>query len=54
MTVAERDVLEPLTREDRASIARRLLTNAGYRAETAPEPVLSVDPQAIVALREPA
>jgi GNAT superfamily N-acetyltransferase len=54
VTLAERDVLEPLAREDRASIARGLLTNAGYRVEKAPEPVRSVDPQAIVARREPA
>jgi hypothetical protein len=54
VTLAERDTLEPLARGDRASIARRLLTDAGYRVETAPEPIRSVDPQAIVALREPA
>jgi acetoin utilization protein AcuC len=54
VTLAERDVLEPLAREDRASIARGLLTNAGYRVEPAPELVRSVDPHAIVALREPA
>ena len=54
ITVAERDVFEPLDRADRATIARRLLTKAGYRVEPAAAAVRSVDPQAIVALREPA
>jgi acetoin utilization protein AcuC len=54
VTLAERDVFEPLDRADRASIARRLLTKAGYRVEAAAGPVRSVDPSAIVARREPA
>ncbi len=54
ITLAERDVLEPMARGDRASIARSLLTKAGYRVEAAPEPVRSVDPAAVVARREPA
>ena len=54
VTLAERDVIDPLDRADRASIARRLLTNAGYRVDPAPDPVRSVDPAAIVARREPA
>ena len=54
ITLAERDVFDPLAREDRASIARRLLTRAGYRVAAAPAPVRSVDAQAIVARREPA
>ena len=54
VTLAERDVVEPLDRGDRASIARRLLSVAGYRVESAPGVVRSVDPSAIVARREPA
>ena len=54
VTLAERDVFEPLDRADRAAIARRLLERAGYRVEAAPGPVRSVDPAAIVARREPA
>jgi GNAT superfamily N-acetyltransferase len=54
VTLAERDVLEPLDRADRASIARRLLQRAGYRVEAAAAAVRSVDPSAIVARREPA
>jgi hypothetical protein len=54
VTLAERDVFEPLDRADRASIARRLLTKAGYRVEPAAGAVRSVDPSAIVARREPA
>jgi GNAT superfamily N-acetyltransferase len=54
VTVAERDVFDPLPREDRAAIARRLLMRAGYRVEAASGLVRSVDPAAIVARREPA
>ena len=36
VTLAERDVVEPLDRADRATIARRLLVRAGYRVESAP------------------
>ena len=53
VTVAERDVVEPLDRADRASIASRLLTRAGYRVEPAGEPVRTVDPAAFVARRGP-
>jgi ribosomal protein S18 acetylase RimI-like enzyme len=52
VTVAERDVVEPLDAGDRASIARRLLSIAGYRVESAPGAIRSVDPSAIVARRE--
>ena len=38
----------------RAKIARRLLTRAGYRVESAAGAVRSVDPAALVARREPA
>ena len=54
VTLAERDVIEPLDRADRASIARRLLSVAGYRVESASGAMRSVDPSAIVARREPA
>ena len=54
VTVAERDVFEPLDRAERAAIARRLLMRAGYRVESAPGLIRSVDPAALVARREPA
>jgi acetoin utilization protein AcuC len=54
ITLAERDVFDPLPREDRAAIARRLLLQAGYRVEAAPGIIRSVDPAAIVGRREPA
>jgi GNAT superfamily N-acetyltransferase len=54
VTLAERDVFEPLDRADRAAIARRLLMRAGYRVEAAPGLIRSVDPAALVARREPA
>ena len=54
VTLAERDVIEPLDRAERASIARRLLTKAGYRVEAAAGAVRTVDPAAIVGRREPA
>jgi acetoin utilization protein AcuC len=54
VTLAERDVLDPLDRADRASIARRLLERAGYRVVTAAGAIRSVDPSAIVAGRGPA
>ena len=53
VTLAERDVFEPLDRADRAAIARRLLMTAGYRVEEAPAALRSVDPSAIAARREP-
>ena len=54
VTLAERDVFDPLDRADRATIARRLLMRAGYRVEAAPGLIRSVDPAALVARREPA
>ena len=54
VTLAERDVLDPLDRADRASIARRLLERAGYRVVSAAGAIRSVDPSAIVAGRGPA
>ena len=54
VTLAERDVLDPLDRADRMSIARRLLERAGYRVVSAAGVIRSVDPSAIVAGRGPA
>jgi acetoin utilization protein AcuC len=54
VTLAERDVIGPLDRADRAIIARRLLQRAGYQVEAASGAVRSIDPSAIVARREPA
>ena len=51
VTLAERDVLDPIDRADRASIARRLLERAGYRVVSAAGAIRSVDPSAIVAGR---
>jgi Histone deacetylase domain len=52
ITLAERDVYEPLDRADRATIARRSLMRAGYRVEAAAGAVRSIDPSAIMARRE--
>ncbi len=54
VALAERDVVDPLDRADRASIARRLLERAGYRVVSAAGAIRSVDPSAIVAGRGPA
>ncbi len=54
VTVAERDVVEPMDRGDRATVARRLLRGAGYRVEPSTGAVRAIDPGAIVARREPA
>ena len=51
VTVAERDVVDPLPRETRSAIARRLLESAGFDVDTAAEPVRSFDPGAITAHR---
>ncbi len=51
VTLAERDVLDPLDRADRASTARRLLERAGYRVVSAAGAIRSVDSSAIVAGR---
>ncbi|MDP9483236.1 MAG: hypothetical protein M3P84_08450 [Chloroflexota bacterium] len=49
VTLAERDVLEPLDRTVRGSIARDLLTRAGFDVEVADASVRAIDPGAIVA-----
>ncbi len=51
VTVAERDVVDPLPRQTRSAIARRLLESAGFEVDTADEPVRSFDPGAITAHR---
>jgi acetoin utilization protein AcuC len=51
LTMAERDVVEPFDVRERASIARRLLTSAGFQVEAADAGVSAVDPTAIVARR---
>ena len=49
VTLAERDVLEPLDRGLRASIARRLLEGAGFELKAADGAIRGVDPLAITA-----
>ncbi|HEX5590559.1 MAG TPA: GNAT family N-acetyltransferase [Candidatus Limnocylindrales bacterium] len=51
VTVAERDVVEPLPRATRAGIARRLLEGAGFTVERAAGAVGAADPLALVARR---
>jgi GNAT superfamily N-acetyltransferase len=50
-TLAERDPFDPLPREVRGAIARRLLEGAGFRVDRAAGPVGAADPGAIVARR---
>ena len=49
VTLAERDVVEPLDRGLRASIARRLLEGAGFELKPADGALPAVDPLAITA-----
>ncbi|MEA2547226.1 MAG: acetoin utilization protein AcuC, partial [Chloroflexota bacterium] len=51
VTVAERDVVEPLAHATRIAIARRLLTGAGFELARVADPVGRADPLAIVAVR---
>ncbi len=51
VTVAERDVVEPLDRVYRAAIARRLLEHAGFAVDRAPDPIGRLDPFALVGRR---
>ncbi|HSO28863.1 MAG TPA: acetoin utilization AcuC family protein [Candidatus Sulfomarinibacteraceae bacterium] len=51
VTLAERDVFDPLPRVTRAAIARRLLEGAGFDVERATGPVGTADPAAITARR---
>jgi len=51
VTVAERDPVEPLDHELRASITRRLLERAGFTVEAAAAPLIRIDPHAVHAIR---
>ena len=51
VTVAERDVVEPLDHAVRIGVAQRLLERVGFRVERASDPLGRVDPRAIAALR---
>ncbi len=51
VTVAERDPFDPLDVRERASIARRLLTRAGFDVADADSDIASIDPTAILAQR---
>lgn len=51
VTVAERDPIEPLDRELRAMVARRLFERAGFIVSAAADPVGRADPAAITAVR---
>lgn len=53
ITVAERDVVEPLEHGVRVSIARRLLDGAGYAVTAGDPTVRLVDPRALRAVRPP-
>jgi ribosomal protein S18 acetylase RimI-like enzyme len=52
VTAAERDPVEPESREVRAAVARRLFEGAGFAVERAPGPPGEADPGAIVARRD--
>jgi acetoin utilization protein AcuC len=51
ITVAERDPFDPLSIDERSSIARRLLAAAGLEVAPADDDLRTVDPNAIVGLR---
>jgi acetoin utilization protein AcuC len=53
-TAAERDPLDPLPRAVRRGVAERLATHAGLTVSAAPPEISAVDPEAIVAVRDPA
>jgi ribosomal protein S18 acetylase RimI-like enzyme len=52
VAVGERDPFEPLDRDERAAIARRLLERAGCTVRRAPGDLGLADPGALVAIRE--
>jgi ribosomal protein S18 acetylase RimI-like enzyme len=52
VTLAERDVVEPLDRSVRASLARRLLEGAGFSV-VSPDPALQVIDPLLLALERP-
>jgi ribosomal protein S18 acetylase RimI-like enzyme len=49
VTLAERDPIDPLPRDVRASTARRLLERAGFEVAAADDDVRSIDPAAFTA-----
>jgi hypothetical protein len=49
VTLAERDPVDPLPREARISIARRLFERAGLEISAADNAVRAIDPSAIKA-----
>lgn len=51
VTIAERDPIDPLPRDTRAAIARRLLERSGFAVERAGGPLGSADPAAVMACR---
>jgi GNAT superfamily N-acetyltransferase len=51
VTLAERDPFDPLPRDVRAAVARRLFERAGFEIGAADEAIRSIDPAAIVARR---
>jgi ribosomal protein S18 acetylase RimI-like enzyme len=51
VTLAERDVIDPLPRETRAAITQRLLERAGFEIEPTGAPVRRIDPLAITVRR---
>ncbi len=51
VTVAERDPFEPLSRDVRAVLARRLFVGVGFDVGRAADPVGRIDPDAILARR---
>jgi acetoin utilization protein AcuC len=51
VTMAERDAVEPLDVRERVSIARRLLTSAGFEVDAADAGIRAIDPGAIVGRR---
>lgn len=51
VSVAERDILEPIEPAVRASVAERLLSRAGFTVAPASADVRRIDPRAIVAVR---
>ncbi|HET8787030.1 MAG TPA: hypothetical protein VFM38_15455, partial [Candidatus Limnocylindrales bacterium] len=50
-TLGERDPIDPLPRDLRASVARRLFERAGFEIDTADDVVRSMDPEAFIARR---
>ena len=51
VTLAERDPIDPLPRDVRASIARRLFEGAGFAIGQVDDVLRSIDPAALMARR---